>query len=297
MRATRMTKNESKRNCMLLDQVMTIPGAVLQYLDSPSLEDVQAILSLYFLGFINKEEARFHFSRFGSLFVSKKSKKCELMEACRALKLDQNLKGRDLDRIKKAELIQVLEPYSLEIIPAEFIPQVQKQKEYLKRIRKVEEIVGQETLKNVLTDFYKTLSVSKQAELAVHTRPVDSVSVGLSIREANAIPALVKDPDRRCGKTLMKQLFLLSDRELGKLPYTGWERRKKFKMLEGLKLSIEKYGSWEGVQAERSKRSARRNRRRVREHEHIHRSDDEGNEHIFAVVPDRWGGYQLVLVF
>ena len=300
MRATRSTRNESKRNCMLLDQVMTIPGAVLRYLDSPSLEDIRAVLSLYVLGFIAKQDARFHFARFGSLFVSERSKKCELMEACRVLKLDGNLKQRDLDKMKKAELIEILEPYSLDIIPAEFIPEVQKQKQYLKRVRKLEEILGQETLENVLSDFYKTLSLSKQKELTVHTRPMDSVSVGLlSLHETNVIPALVKDPDRRCSKTLMKRLFLLSEREIGKLSYTGWEKRKKYNLLEGLKISIEKYGNWEGVQAERAKRAARRDhrRRRPREHDHIHERNDDGTEHIYAIIPDSLGGYEFILIF
>ena len=279
MRATRNTRNESKRNRMLLDQVLTIPGAVLRYLDSPFLEDVRAVLSLYILGFIEQEEARFHFARFGSLFVSEKSKKCELMEACRVLQLDGNLKGRDLDKIRKTELVQVLEPYFLDIIPAEFIPEIQRQKEYLKRVRKVEEVIGQETLRAVLNDYYKTLSSSKQADVSGNARPIDCLSFS-SLNAENAIPALVSDPDRRCGKTMMKQIFLLSEKEIGKLAYTGWCRRKKYMVMEGLQLAIEKYGSWTGVQAERAKRAARRNSRRRR----VRAWDDESDEFMYALI-------------
>jgi hypothetical protein len=263
---------------MLLDQVLTIPGAVLRYLDSPSLEDVRAVLSLYILDFVEKEEVRFHFARFGSLFVSEKSKKCELMEACRVLQLDGNLKERDLDKIKKTELVQVLEPYCLDMIPAEIIPEIQRQKEYLKRVRKVEEVLGQETLHAALNDYYKTLSFSKQAEVSENARPIDCLWFS-SLTVENAIPALVKDPERRCGKTILKQLFLLSEREIGKLPYTGWCRRKKYMIMEGLQLAIEKYGSWAGVQAERAKRAARRNRRR-----RVREWDDESDEFLYALI-------------
>lgn len=115
------------------------------------------------------------------------------------------------------------------------------------------------------------------------------------VEKHNVVQALLDDPDRRCSKKRCQDLFLVSDKDLKPLEYT-YERNiyhvakypmHMYKLLEVAKVSMKKYGSWDGLKAEMEKRQIRAKGRRAKLEEKHARDKIARREELMPLLRER----------
>ena len=228
----------SSHSCVSLGTVFGVPLIRDAILACLSYSDrVFAIFSLVQVGCISKPEAKDIFDSW--CHNSNTLPQGQVDSACRTRVYNvlHNLNIRFHYEETDEELRERLKPFAktLEYMPADCM--------------------------SICRDVYKSLENRARVEEVLG--PVQGCLGKVTyVERHNVVQALLDDPDRRCAKRRCQDVFLVSDKDLKPLECTRERNRipganhpkRMYKLLEVAKISMEKYGSWDGLQVEMEKR-------------------------------------------